>query len=582
MNKAMKNFAYNPVSLSIPRSKMTMKHSHKTTFDTGRLIPIYWREVLPGSTVKMEMAEIVRMQTPIFPIMDNAFIDTYFFFVPNRIIWEHWEEFMGENKNGFWEQKTAYEVPQIQFCHDMTPVSASGTYWKGTNYYPYGPQACSLADYLGIPIVDANKSTPVTKGEFEVNALPFRAYYQVFNDWFRDENLMFPIDYDKGDTTAVACWTSTDPDESWPVSMPKMVAKFHDYFTSALPQPQKHDDVMVGLGSLAPVVFASPENAFNASVPIETSANGHSAGIREVTQSVSGTTLGYADFYDADDDWTGSSRALTKTKSYGLAADLEQATGISINSLRQAFAVQRYYEKQARGGTRYIEQLKSMFGVTSPDARLQRAEYLGGCRKAVNIDQVVQTSATDNVTPQGNVAAYSLTSQNEDLFTKSFVEHGILIGVQVIRVEHSYQDGLNKMWLRKSEFDYYNPTFANIGEMPIYNKEIFLAGNVSGTKDDEAFGYQEAWAEYRYMNNRVSGEMRSDYFQSLDAWHFADNYSGLPTLSFAWIEETPSVLNRNIAVSSRLSNQWLADVFFKETWTQPMPVYSIPGLIDHY
>lgn len=265
-----------------------------------------------------------------------------------------------------------------------------------------------------------------------------------------------------------------------------------------------------------------------------------------------------------------------------LYADLSTAVGATINSLRQAFAVQRYYEKLARGGSRYIESLKTMWGVTSPDARLQRSEFLGGFRKAVNIDQVVQTSSTDETSPQGNVAAYSLTTANEEVFTKSFVEAGILMGVQVIRVEHSYQDGLNKMWLRKTEFDYYNPTFSNIGDMPIYNKEIFLAGDVEGSKDDEAFGYQEAWAEYRYQQNRVSSEFRSDYFQTLDAWHFADNYAGLPSLSYIWLEETPSAINRNIAVSDRLANQWMADIFFNETWTQPMPLYSIPGLIDHY
>lgn len=223
-----------------------------------------------------------------------------------------------------------------------------------------------------------------------------------------------------------------------------------------------------------------------------------------------------------------------------------------------------------------------MFGVTSPDGRLQRAEYLGGCRKPVIINQVIQTSSTDTVSPQGNAAAYSLTTQNEDLFTKSFVEHGILMGVQVVRCEHSYQDGLDKMWLRKSQFDYYNPTFANIGEMPIYNKEIYLSGNVSGSKDDEAFGYQEAWAEYRYMNNHVSGEFRSKYHQTLDAWHFADNYSALPALSFAWLLEYDTYMDRNIAVSHKLADQWMSDIFFKETWTQPMPTYSIPGLIDHY
>lgn len=564
----MEQFAYNPVTLDIPRSKMTMRHSHKTTYDTGRLIPIYWREVLPGSTCKMEMSEITRMQTPIFPIMDNAFIDTYFFFIPNRILWDHWEEFMGENKTGFWEQPISYTVPQIEFCHDMTmQTTGAPAFIKGTNWYPYGPQCGSLADYLGIPIVDANKTVPVTKGAFEVNALPFRAYYQIFNDWFRDENLMFPREYDKGDATITAYYSSTSREDNYPVEPPALVAKFHDYFTSALPQPQKHSDVLLPLGNTAPIIGTN-----NVRVPSSTDTNLEGDPIFLWKNSSGVLNAGNVETTDN----------MASNAQIGLAADLSAATGATINALRQAFAVQRYYEKQARGGSRYIEQLETMFGTTSPDGRLQRAEYLGGFRRAVNIDQVVQTSATDAVTPQGNVAGYSLTTSNEDVFTKSFVEHGILMGVQVIRVEHSYQDGLDKMWLRKTEFDYYNPTFSNIGDMPVYNKQLFLSGNVSGSKDDEAFGYQEAWAEYRYMQNRISGEFRSDYHQSLDAWHFGDNYSGLPSLSFAWIEETPSAINRNIAVSSSLANQWMCDIFFKETWTQPMPTYSIPGLIDHY
>lgn len=572
MNEAMRDFSYNPTSIDIPRSKIKMRHSHKTTFNTGVLIPIYWREVVPGSTVKMDMSEITRMQTPIFPIMDNAFIDTFFFFVPNRLLWEHWEEFMGENKTGYWEQPIDYEVPQIKFNSNNQMLTSGAPYWiKGTNYYPYAVQAGSLADYLGIPIVDANTATPSWRGEFEVNALPFRAYYQIYNDWFRDENMMLPIDYDRGDTTVVAHMGSSDPDEVNPLVPPKYVAKFHDYFTSALPEPQKHDPVTLSLFDPSAVVrlnFADPTVQFG-TASIDSQFNGHEVGIYK---NNNGTNL-----YDAETG-TGSQAS----HSFGFAVDMSGARGISINEMRQAFAVQRYYEKQARGGTRYIEQLKSMFGVTSPDARLQRAEYLGGNRKPVNIDQVVQTSATDTVTPQGNVAGVSLTTQNNELFTKSFVEHGILMGLQVIRTEHSYQDGLNKMWLRKSPFDYYNPTFANLGEMPIYNKEIYLAGNVQGNKDDEAFGYQEAWAEYRYAQNRVSSEFRSKYHQTLDAWHFADNYYGLPMLSLAWLEETEIPMDRNIAVSHRLADQWMADMFFSETWTQPMPVYSIPGLIDHY
>lgn len=570
MNEQMKDFAYNPVSISIPRSKMTMRHSHKTTYNTGLLIPIYWREVLPGSTVKMEMAQITRMQTPIFPIMDNAFQDTMFFFVPNRLLWTHWEEFMGENKSGYWEQPVDYEVPQIKFNSDQTITQGGAPYWiKGNDYYKYCVQAGSLADYLGIPISDANLTTPFARGEFEANALPFRAFYQVYNDWWRDENLMNPLEYDKGDTTVVSELGGTDPEAGWCIMPPPEVAKFHDYYTSALPQPQKHDDVLLPLGSSAPIKGVELDNM--GAFVIESS-------LVDKNLAFTGQTSNTTTVREAGN----VSNYLTPTHHIGMVADLSDAVGASINSIRQAFAVQRYYEKQARGGSRYIEQLHTMFGVISPDARLQRAEYLGGCRKAINIDQVVQTSETGSVTPQGNVAAYSLTTQNEELFTKSFVEHGILIGVQCVRLEHSYQDGLFKMWNRRNVFDYYNPTFANIGDQPIYNKEIYLAGNVSGSKDEEAFGYQEAWAEYRYMNSRVSGEMRSKYHQTLDAWHFADNYSGLPTLSSDWIKEYEFQMNRNIAVSSRLADQWLADIFFKETWTQPMPTYSVPGLIDHY
>lgn len=572
MNEQMKDFAYNPVSISIPRSKMTMRHSHKTTYNTGRLIPIYWREVLPGSTVKMEMAEITRMQTPIFPIMDNAFQDTMFFFIPNRLLWTHWEEFMGENKSGYWEQPIDYEVPQIKFNSDQTVLTTTPPSWiKGSKWYKYCVQAGSLADYLGIPISDANLTTPFARGEFEANALPFRAFYQVYNDWWKDENLMNPLEYDKGDSTVTSEIAGTDPEAEWCIIPPPLVAKFHDYYTSALPQPQKHDDVLLPLGQSAPIIGAEPKNVISGA----TAATNLYGKELDITHNAS---LGLSNLYD-DSDTTNN---MGSPKALKLVADLSSAIGSSINSIRQAFAVQRYYEKQARGGSRYIEQLHTMFGVISPDARLQRSEYLGGCRKAINIDQVVQTSATDSVTPQGNTAAYSLTTQNEELFTKSFVEHGILLGVQCIRVEHSYQDGLFKMWNRKNIFDYYNPTFANIGDQPIYNKEIWLAGNVSGSKDEEAFGYQEAWAEYRYMNSRVSGEMRSKYHQTLDAWHFGDNYSGLPSLSWLWLEENPSAINRNIAVSSSLSDQWLSDIFFKETWTQPMPTYSIPGLIDHF
>lgn len=581
MNQALKNWSVNPIDINIPRSKQKMRHSHKFTSNTGHLYPVYWREVLPGSTVKMKVSEITRMQTPIFPIMDSAFIDVMFFFVPNRVLWTHWEEFMGENKSGFWEQKTEYEVPQIVFNSDQTIITNTELdphdipYWiKGDSYYPYCVQAGSLADYMGIPIVDANTETPSARGEFEVNALPFRAFYQIYNDWWRDENVMIPMDYDKGDADVTASMGTADIEASAPLVPPPYVAKFHDYFTSALPQPQKHDDILLPLGDNAPVLWTDEDFTIK------------STGYSKITNAVDKRIIigkgTEGKTYPAYVDANGEEADLSSTTMGALYTDLSGATQISINQMRQAFAVQRFYEKLARGGSRYVESLKSLFGVTSPDGRLQRAEYLGGTRRPVNINQVVQTSGTTEVTPQGNVAAYSLTSMNEELFTKSFTEHGILMGVQVIRTEHSYQDGLNKMFLRKNMFDYYFPTFANIGEQSIYNKELYLSGDVVGSKDDETFGYQEAWAEYRYMNNRVSGEFRSKYHNTLDAWHFADNYYGLPTLSLAWMEESEIPMDRNIAVAHRLSDQWMTDMFFEETWTQPMPTYSIPGLIDHY
>lgn len=426
---------------------------------------------------------------------------------------------------------------------------------------------------MGVPIVDANTTTPSARGEFEVNALPFRAFYQIYNDWWRDENVMLPIDYDKGDSDVTANMGSSDQEAVSCLWAPPYVAKFHDYFTSALPQPQKHDDIVIPMaGGTYPVLYGDEGMTGPGGVQKDTNFQGKEVAYYSYVHDGSVSTFGI----------NGTNTFTSGAKTNNLVVNLDNIEPVSINKLRQAFAVQRFYEKLARGGSRYVETLKSLFGVTSPDGRLQRAEYLGGMRRPVNINQVVQTSETGATTPQGNVAAYSLTTANEELFTKSFTEHGILMGVQVIRTEHSYQDGLNKMFLRKNMFDYYFPTFANIGEQSIYNKEIYLAGDVVGGKDDETFGYQEAWAEYRYMNNRVSGEFRSKFHNTLDAWHFADNYAGLPTLSLGWLEESEIPMDRNIAVAHRLSDQWMSDIYFEETWTQPMPTYSIPGLIDHY
>ncbi|QCS36607.1 major capsid protein [Capybara microvirus Cap3_SP_481] len=580
MIKEMNRFAYNPTNIDITRSKFKRKHSYKTTYNTGHIIPIYWKYALPGDTVKMEMSEITRMQTPIFPIMDNAFIDTYAFSVPIRLLWDHWEEFMGENKTGIWDQKIEYEVPQIQMCTTDTLGSGTPPYFsRGEKYYTQQPMKGSLADYLGIPISDANKvnpktgeAQPVKKGKYTVSALPFRAYYEIYNQWFRSENLMIPKEYDHGDATVIAD-INGDFEASAPLWAPFYAAKLPDVFTMALPQPQKGPDVLMPIGGYAPVVFGDKggKSEWAAVNPVNTNYIGMEAALG--TFNYNGINYAFTNSTEEHQTSSGTNNLLT---------DLSAATGATINALRQSFAVQKFYEKQARGGTRYTEQIKSFFGVTSPDARLQRPEYLGGCRKLVNIDQVVQTSATGTETPQGNTAAYSLTTQNEHLFTKSFVEHEIIMIMQVIRPEHSYQDGLAREWSQKTLFDFYNPTFANLGEMAIMNKEIFLAGEVENSKDEQAFGYQEAWYWERYEQNMVTGEFRSDYFQSLDAWHWADNYYGLPGLNSGWLEQMETEVTRTIAVSEEQADQWLCDIFFESTWTRPMPMYSIPGLIDHH
>lgn len=613
MNINKKDFTMNPTNLNINRSKFKRQHNNKLTYNTGHLVPIYVSEVLPGDTVQMKMSEIARMQTPIFPVMDNGYIDTYFFFVPNRLVWEHWEEFMGENKTGIWEQETEYEIPTIKFNTDMTKYDNTYDipFLKGAEkYYKTSPMCSSLADYMGIPINDADKDKGPA-GEYEVNALPFRAYYQIFNDWFRDENLMYPIEFDRGDATVVAN-IEGDLEECLPLWSPKYVAKFHDYFTSALPQPQKSDDVMLPLGNDAPIVGNGKGITFTDGT--HTIYNGNSQvdlGGNPMLMGLTMTKMGdkVGDIGTANWDNTGAidKQVLGFGEETGLKVDLSGATASTINALRQAFAVQKFYEQQARGGSRYTEIIKSMFGVTSPDARLQRAEYLGGARQAININQVVQQSATDNggtitqrgssnadpivydmsknSTPQGNVSAYSLTTMNNNIFTKSFTEHGILMGLQVIRTEHSYQNGLNKLWSKRNKFDFYFPVFANIGEQAILNKEIYLNGAPEEGEtdiDNEAFGYQEAWAEYRYHPNQISGEFRSNYQQTLDSWHWGDNYGAQVYLSSGWLEENEAQVNRTIAVTDRKADQFMADIWFDATYTRPMPVYSIPGLIDHH
>lgn len=556
------HFSINPTTIDIQRSRFNRSSQHKTTMNTGDLIPIYVDEVLPGDTVVMDMATAIRMSTPIYPVMDNANADFYWFFVPNRLIWEHWREFMGENRTTFWEQETEYEIPQIK--------APENGWEKGT-----------IADYMGIPIKIPN---------ITVSALPFRAYALIYNEWFRDENLKQPAMINMDETTETGSNGDNYITDVQLGGKPCKVAKYHDYFTSCLPEPQKGPDIMMPLGKTAPVIG----NGKAIGLTNGTLEMGLSSSYYQIGSAGAAVSLGVnTNEYNKELPYNTGINAGTTTPSVintrdaiglsnensGIIADLSAATGATINQLRQAFAIQRLYEKDARGGTRYTEIIRSHFGTISPDARQQRPEYLGGVRVPINIDQVIQTSSTDSVSPQGNTAAYSLTNNHGGAFTKSFTEHGIIIGLVAIRTEHTYQQGIERFWSRKKRFDFYWPALANIGEQAVLNKEIYAQGSET---DSEAFGYQEAWADYRYKPSRVSGAFRSSYEQTLDSWHYADYYTEQPILGSTWIDETRKNMNRTIAVQDELEDQFIADFYFRCNMVRPMPVYSIPGLIDHH
>ena len=529
-------FATNPTNLDISRSKFERSHTIKTSFNVGDIIPFYVDEVLPGDTFQIDTSKVVRLQTPITPFMDNIYLDTYYFFVPNRIVWEHWKQFQGENTESAWLPTTEYTVPQI--------VAPDGGFAEGT-----------IADYFGIPTKVPGLS---------VNALPFRAYALICNDWFRDQNLCDPLNIPLSDATVTGVNTGNFVTDVAKGGLPYKAAKYHDYFTSALPAPQKGNDVGIGLAGSAAVKSLSSDGALQLKT-VDDSNIGVNAQLRLTSGSSFGTV-----FEDADSK---------NVVPYNLVADLGSASAVTINELRLAFQMQKLLEKDARGGTRYIEILKSHFGVTSPDARLQRPEYLGGNRVPISVSQTIQTSQTTTDSPLGDTGAYSLTVDSHSDFTRSFTEHGFVIGLMVARYDHTYQYGLERQWSRKTRFDYYFPVLANIGEQAIKNKEIFAAGTAV---DDEVFGYQEAWADYRYKPSRVTGEMRSNSSKTLDFWHVADKYSELPKLSAAWIFEDKSNVDRVLEVTSSVANQLFADIFIRNYTTRPMPLYSIPGLVDHH
>lgn len=530
-------------NVTIGRSKFNRSHVLKTTFDEGKLIPIFVDEVLPGDSFKLKVTTFTRMATPIFPVMDNLYLETFFFFVPMRLIWDNFQKFMGEQENP--GDSTDFLIP---------------TYTATT-----GPVVGSLSDYFGIPTGVNNIS---------YNILPHRAYWLIWNEWFRDENLQNSVPVYKGDAGKV--WESETSVNGFGPYDCAPRGKRYDYFTSSLPWPQKGPGVELPLGGSATITGVSPlgtssQHLGALSLPFNSTSN--SLGDDYEVWPAHYTT---SSARPSSSDFLASNIPSMPSSSSPWLADLSSASAATINSLRQAFQLQRYYEKDARGGTRYIEKIKSHFGVTSPDARLQRPEYLGGHSDRININPVVQTSSTDSTSPQGNLSAFGVSGARYHGFSKSFVEHGYIIGLVNVRADLTYQQGLNRMWSRKTVLDFYWPSFAHLGEQAVLNKELYAQGNA---QDDEVFGYQERYGEYRYKPSMITGKFRSTYAQSLDAWHFSQKFENLPTLSNQFIQDHPPI-SRCLAVPSE--PHFLMDAFFNLKCVRPMPLFGTPGLIDHF
>lgn len=553
-----KDAGFNQVPrLDITRSRFKRRQDVKLTLNAGKLIPFYIDEVLPGDTFSVDQAAIIRMTTPIFPVMDNCYMDIYYFFTPNRILWKNWKRFMGENDSGPWVQTQEYTIPQIKvYADSRNDVPLEG----------------SLMDYMGIPTKTCKKGNKNT--EFEVNALPFRAYTMIWQEWFRDQNVDNPAINSDGDETVAYSDVNDDKNiehilqEAYRGGRPLPVNKFHDYFTSALPSPQK-----VGEPVTIPLAGKAPVYGYEYKSDVKTPGK-----LNFITQNGQNSTIENAE----DGPLTINAYEITNEGNHyyqnmNLYTDMSKVEGATINQLRQAFQVQKYYEELARGGSRYREMIYSLFHTKISDKTVQIPEYLGGTRITINMSQVIQTSGTTAESPQGNTAAVSVTPYNGSMFTKSFEEHGYVIGVCCIRHDHTYQQGLERMWSRKTNLDFYYPVFANLGEQAILKKEIYLTGTET---DEQAFGYQEAWAEYRMKPNRVCGKFRSNATGTLDSWHYGDNYTSVPSLSQAWMKEGDSEIQRTLAVDNE--PQFIMDTIIDNTSVRPMPMYSIPGLVDHH
>jgi hypothetical protein len=559
------------------RTKFDRSHVYKTTFNSGKLIPVFVDEVLPGDTTRLSVNYFARLATPIKPIMDNIYLDWFFFFVPNRLVWEHWQNFCFEQEDP--DDTTDYVIPT---------VTATGN--SDNNYIG------SLWDYFGLPVN--------TSGNLSgISALPFRGVYLIYNEWFRDENLQKSVKIQKGDTNEVLNSARSSEQPSWVFTSDTNIfpglacpprGKRHDYFTSALPWTQKGPGVSVGLAGTASIVDPSPTTGWllhstSDQLAAVSAYGGHasnSGGDRRASRS------GSISFNrGADNDWstvggfagnsseniTMSARAASDYLANDSYVDLDTSSIFTINSLRTAFQMQKFYERLARGGSRYTEVLRSFFGVVSPDARLQRPEFLGSFTKMVNVNPIAQTSSTNDTSPQGNLSAYGVTAAKFHGFTKSFVEHGYVFGFVCARADLTYQQGINKMWLRSTVYDFYWPTFAHLGEQAIELREIYAQGSEA---DTSVFGYQERYAEYRYKPSQITGKFRSSVTGgTLDKWHLSQFFTNAPTLNEEFITENPPI-NRIVAVPSE--PEFLIDVGFRYTTVRPMPMFGTPGLVDHF
>lgn len=563
-------------AMYMKRTKFDRSHVYKTTFNSGKLIPVFVDEVLPGDTTRLSVNYFARLATPIKPIMDNIYLDWFFFFVPNRLVWEHWQNFCFEQEDP--DDRTDYVIPTV------TATGNSDNVYIG-----------SLWDYFGLPV---NTSGNISG----VSALPFRGVYLIWNEWFRDENLQTSVKIQKGDTNEVLNSARSSEQPAWVFTTGTSIVpglacpprgKRHDYFTSALPWTQKGPGVSIGLAGTASIVDPSPEAGYllhsnlNELAAVNAYAgSGSSSGGRRVAAANDVIRfMRYGSDYSSIAGFAGNSDKSASVSAQAASSylgndsyvDLDSSSIFTINSLRTAFQMQKFYERLARGGSRYTEVLRSFFGVVSPDARLQRPEFLGSFTKMVNVNPIAQTSATDTTSPQGNLSAYGVTAAKFHGFTKSFVEHGHIIGFVCARADLTYQQGINKMWLRSTVYDFYWPTFAHLGEQAIELREIYA----QGSKDDTiVFGYQERYAEYRYKPSQITGKFRSSVVNgTLDMWHLSQYFKNAPTLNEEFIVENPPI-ERIIAVPSE--PEFLLDIGFRYTTVRPMPMFGTPGLVDHF